>query len=98
MLSCNTGGAAEVFYNRIRMHSANDYLSPVRYKKYKIALKQLSGKMLTDHLNVLQLYSDIILLIENSLPPLSLVYIYFWIIHKNKGGGNIFRYNSIINC
>ncbi|WP_410526041.1 IS3 family transposase [Rickettsia endosymbiont of Polydrusus tereticollis] len=23
----------EVFYNRIRMHSANDYLSPVQYEK-----------------------------------------------------------------
>ena len=23
----------EVFYNRIRMHSTNDYLSPVKYEK-----------------------------------------------------------------
>ncbi|EER20837.1 transposase (plasmid) [Rickettsia endosymbiont of Ixodes scapularis] len=23
----------EVFYNRIRMHSANDYLSPVKYEE-----------------------------------------------------------------
>ena len=28
----------EVFYNRIRFHSANDYLSPVEFEKLKIAV------------------------------------------------------------
>lgn len=28
----------EVFYNRIRLHSANDYLSPVEFETLKLAV------------------------------------------------------------
>ncbi len=48
----------EVFYNRVRIHSANDYLSPVYYeplnhchlKCFKKLYSIWSGKLLPDHI------------------------------------------------
>jgi putative transposase len=46
----------EVFYNRIRTHSANNYLAPIELKKRNRCLNLMSKNLLTDQNNYCVVY------------------------------------------